>query len=178
MNFLNAKSTLALTAALLAAPALAQNVLTNGDMSYGDGGWYLWNNPDGPAKVDLQLGQPGLGVDGSEGVKVTVKELPNPSWGLQLQHNDNTDDTVRQSVSLLLPLNAENLLFPVTVFLPEKVCCGEHPDFLSCHIIQHGIQKVIDSPLRLIAFLLLLIVLSLKIIADKIIQCRKGYNHQ
>ncbi|SHM75850.1 Endo-1,4-beta-xylanase, GH35 family [Fibrobacter sp. UWR3] len=85
MNFLNAKSTLALTAALLAAPALAQNVLTNGDMSYGDGGWYLWNNPDGPAKVDLQLGQMGLGVDGSEGVKVTVKELPNPSWGLQLQ---------------------------------------------------------------------------------------------
>ena len=56
MNFLNAKSTLALTAALLAAPALAQNVLTNGDMSYGDGGWYMWNNPDGPAKVDLQLG--------------------------------------------------------------------------------------------------------------------------
>ena len=57
---------------MFAIPALAQNVLTNGDMSYGDGGWYLWNKPDGPAKVDLQLGQMGLGVNGSEGVKVTV----------------------------------------------------------------------------------------------------------
>lgn len=23
-------------------------LLTNGDCSYGDGGWYVWNNPDAP----------------------------------------------------------------------------------------------------------------------------------
>ena len=69
----------------LSAFALAQNVLDNGDLAYGDGGWYIWNNPDGPAKYEGKLGEKGLGVDGSEGVKVTVTELPNPSWGLQLQ---------------------------------------------------------------------------------------------
>ena len=66
--------------ALMAAP-----LLTNGDLSYGDGGWYIWNNPDGPAKYESKLGEMGLGVNGSEGVKLTVTELPNPSWGLQLQ---------------------------------------------------------------------------------------------
>ena len=84
MNFSRVKIACAM-AAMAVAPIMAQNVLTNGDMSYGDGGWYLWNNPDGPAKVELQLGKMGLGVEGSEGVKVVVKELPKIWWGLQLQ---------------------------------------------------------------------------------------------
>ena len=53
----------------LSAFALAQNVLDNGDLAYGDGGWYIWNNPDGPAKYEGKLGEKGLGVDGSEGVR-------------------------------------------------------------------------------------------------------------
>ena len=55
---------LAATVALaFTAPSLAQ--LNNGDMEYGDGGWYLWNNPDGPAKVESQIAVQGLGGDGS-----------------------------------------------------------------------------------------------------------------
>ena len=61
---------------LFAATNFAQNVLSNGNMEYGDGGWYLWNNPDGPAKVELKLAEPGLGFDGSQGAKLVVKELP------------------------------------------------------------------------------------------------------
>jgi hypothetical protein len=71
--------------ALGASATLAAPLLTNGDLSYGDGGWYVWNNPDGPAKYESKIGVEGLGVNGSEGVKLTVTELPNPSWGLQLQ---------------------------------------------------------------------------------------------
>ena len=75
-----------LTAGVFSAVALtAAPLLTNGDLSYGDGGWYVWNNPDGPAKYESKIGEMGLGVDGSEGVKLTVTELPNPTWGLQLQ---------------------------------------------------------------------------------------------
>ena len=75
-----------LTAGVFSAVALsAAPLLTNGDLSYGDGGWYVWNNPDGPAKYESKIGVEGLGVNGSEGVKLTVTELPNPSWGLQLQ---------------------------------------------------------------------------------------------
>lgn len=84
MNFSRVKMACAM-AAMVAVPLMAKNVLSNGDMEYGDGGWYLWNNPDGPAKVDIKLAQPGLGVDGSQGVKVVVKELPKIWWGLQLQ---------------------------------------------------------------------------------------------
>ena len=109
MNFSSVKFACA-AAALVAAPLMAQNVLTNGDMSYGDGGWYLWNNPDGPAKVDLQLGKMGLGVNGSEGVKVTVTELPNPSWGLQLQPPkwlaDSAYYTLRFKAKGNMPINA------------------------------------------------------------------------
>lgn len=85
MNFSRFFAGLATFAALAAVPSFAQNVLTNGDMSYGDGGWYLWNNPDGPAVVETKIGEMGLGVDGSEGAKVVVKELPKIWWGLQLQ---------------------------------------------------------------------------------------------
>ena len=42
-------------AALVAAPLMAQNVLTNGDLSYGDGGWYIWNNPNGPPSTKASL---------------------------------------------------------------------------------------------------------------------------
>ena len=85
MDFSKTAAALALSAAFLAAPSMAKNVLSNGDMEYGDGGWYLWNNPDGPAKVEMQLAKPGLGFDGSQGVKVVVKDLPKIWWGLQLQ---------------------------------------------------------------------------------------------
>ena len=59
--------------------------MTNGDLSYGDGGWYLWNNPAGPAEVQTKIGEMGLGVDASEGAKVVVTKLPKDWWGLQLQ---------------------------------------------------------------------------------------------
>ena len=76
---------IALAFAVFAAPLMAQNLLTNGDLSYGDGGWYLWNNPDGPAEAQTKIGEMGLGVDGSEGAKVVVTKLPKDWWGLQLQ---------------------------------------------------------------------------------------------
>lgn len=56
------------------SPSFAAGV-SNGDMEYGDGGWYLWNNPDGPAVAESQIAVAGLGVDGSQGAKVVVKEI-------------------------------------------------------------------------------------------------------
>ena len=53
-------------ATLCAGAAFAAPIMSNGDMSYGDGGWYLWNNPSGPAVVESQIGVMGLGVEGSE----------------------------------------------------------------------------------------------------------------
>ena len=109
MNFLSVKIACA-AAALVAAPLMAQNVLTNGDLSYGDGGWYIWNNPDGPAKYESKVGEMGLGVNGSEGVKLTVTELPNPSWGLQLQPPkwlaDSAYYTLRFKAKGNMPINA------------------------------------------------------------------------
>ncbi|MCQ2097642.1 MAG: endo-1,4-beta-xylanase [Fibrobacter sp.] len=63
------------------------NKMTNGDMEYGDGGWYLWIKEDGrkTAKVESQIGVQGLGVNCTNGAQVIVKELPDPWWGLQLQ---------------------------------------------------------------------------------------------
>lgn len=69
----------------VAAPLMAQNIMSNGDMEYGDGGWYLWNNPDGPAEVKSQIAIAGLGVDGTQGARVEVTKLPKDWWGLQLQ---------------------------------------------------------------------------------------------
>ncbi|MCF0215354.1 MAG: endo-1,4-beta-xylanase [Fibrobacteraceae bacterium] len=93
-----------------AVSAMAQNVLNNGDMEYGDGGWYLWNNPDGPAKVDMQLAVQGLGVDGSNGVKVVVKDLPKIWWGLQLQPPKFLADSAYYTLSFKakgdMPINA------------------------------------------------------------------------
>lgn len=85
MNLQKSLLTLAGTVAMLSSSVVAQNVLSNGNMEYGDGGWYLWNNPDGPAVVETQIGVPGLGVENSQGAKVVVKELPKIWWGLQLQ---------------------------------------------------------------------------------------------
>ena len=72
MNFKKNKAlAIAATVAMaLSVPSFAQ--LNNGDMEYGDGGWYLWNNPDGPAVAESQIAVQGLGVDGSQGAKVVV----------------------------------------------------------------------------------------------------------
>jgi endo-1,4-beta-xylanase len=78
-----AKST-ALTLSLLACAAAA-NLIPNGDMEQGNGGWYLWNNPDGPAEIESVVAGEGLGANGSKGALIIVKKPPNPVWGLQLQ---------------------------------------------------------------------------------------------
>ena len=60
MNFKKNKAlAIAATVAMaLSVPSFAQ--LNNGDMEYGDGGWYLWNNPDGPAVAESQIAVQGL----------------------------------------------------------------------------------------------------------------------
>ncbi len=63
----------------------AQNIMSNGNMEYGDGGWYLWNKPEGPAKVEFKIAEPKIGVDGSQGAVVVIKEPPHIWWGLQIQ---------------------------------------------------------------------------------------------
>lgn len=50
---------------VLSAFALAQNVLNNGDLEYGDGGWYVWNNENDPSDIVQKLGEPEIGVDKS-----------------------------------------------------------------------------------------------------------------
>jgi len=65
--------------------ANAANLMSNGDMEYGDGGWYLWNNPDGPADVESIVAGDSVGEGGSKGAMVIVKKPPQPVWGLQLQ---------------------------------------------------------------------------------------------
>lgn len=101
---------MALFASCFASLAFADNVLDNGDMEYGDGGWYLWNNPDGPATVETQIAIEGLGVDGSQGAKVVVKELPKIWWGLQLQPPkflaDSAYYTLRFKAKGNMPINA------------------------------------------------------------------------
>jgi endo-1,4-beta-xylanase len=39
-----------------------KNIMSNGNMEYGDGGWYLWNKPEGPAKVEFKIAEPKIGV--------------------------------------------------------------------------------------------------------------------
>jgi len=65
--------------------SFADNILSNGDMEYGDGGWYLWNNPAGPAEVEYSVGKTGIGVNGSQGAIISIKKKPKDWWGLQLQ---------------------------------------------------------------------------------------------
>ncbi len=76
---------LAMWTGVLFSPVAAQNVMSNGNMEYGDGGWYLWNNPDGPAEVKFQIAEPGVGFEKSMGARVTVMKKPKAWWGLQLQ---------------------------------------------------------------------------------------------
>ncbi len=55
----------------------AENLIQNGDMKSGNaGGWYLWNNPDGPADMEYTI---------TDHARIIVKKAPNPYWGLQLQ---------------------------------------------------------------------------------------------
>ena len=60
----------------LSAFALAQNVLDNGDLSYGDGGWYVWNNPDGPAKYEAST----VTAAGMSGTTPMAPPSTRPSW--------------------------------------------------------------------------------------------------
>lgn len=107
MNFLRV---IPVAAVFFASSAFAQNVLNNGDMEYGDGGWYLWNNPDGPAVVESQIAVENLGVDGSNGAKVVVKEVPKIWWGLQLQPPKFLADSAYYTLSFKakgnMPINA------------------------------------------------------------------------
>ncbi len=79
------KKTLAALSVALVASAGAKNLISNGDMEFGDGGWYLWNNPSGPADVTSRIGEPKIGFDGSNGAVVTIRKAPKEWWGLQLQ---------------------------------------------------------------------------------------------
>ena len=63
----------------------AENILSNGDMEYGDGGWYIWNNPNGPAEYSGSAAIEKVGFNKSRGVKITVKKKPADWWGLQIQ---------------------------------------------------------------------------------------------
>ncbi len=75
------------------AGLFAKNLMSNGDLEYGDGGWYLWNSPAGEAEATAKIGAPGIGFDGSQGAMVTVKKGPKDWWGLQLQPPQFLADT-------------------------------------------------------------------------------------
>ncbi|MCR5027923.1 MAG: endo-1,4-beta-xylanase [Fibrobacter sp.] len=93
------KMLFALTVFALAANVSAKNEMTNGDLEYGDGGWYLWNNPDGPADATSKIGAPGIGFDGSQGAVVSISAKPKDWWGLQLQPPKFLADTVFYELS-------------------------------------------------------------------------------
>lgn len=79
------KKCLVLLSLALLSDVGAKNLISNGDLEYGDGGWYLWNNPAGPAEASVKIGEPGIGFDGSQGAVVTIRKKPKDWWGLQLQ---------------------------------------------------------------------------------------------
>ena len=54
----------------IAAAAFAQSIMNNGNLEYGDGGWYVWNNEKDPSVIEQKLGTPGIGVDNSQGAAV------------------------------------------------------------------------------------------------------------
>lgn len=78
---------------VLTGICFAKNLVSNGGMEFGDGGWYLWNNPDGPAEVSSQIAKVGVGFDSSEGAVVSIKKKPKDWWGLQLQPPQFLADT-------------------------------------------------------------------------------------
>lgn len=59
--------------------------MNNGNLEYGDGGWYVWNNEKDPSVIEQKLGTPGIGVDKSQGSMVSIKKKPKTWWSLQLQ---------------------------------------------------------------------------------------------
>lgn len=65
--------------------SFAQNIMNNGNLEYGDGGWYVWNNEKDPSVIEQKLGAPGIGVDKSQGSMVSIKKKPKTWWSLQLQ---------------------------------------------------------------------------------------------
>lgn len=65
--------------------AFSQNIMNNGNLEYGDGGWYVWNNEKDPSVIEQKLGTPGIGVDKSQGSMVSIKKKPKTWWSLQLQ---------------------------------------------------------------------------------------------
>lgn len=67
------------------ALAFSQNIMNNGNLEYGDGGWYVWNNEKDPSVIEQKLGTPGIGVDKSQGSMVSIKKKPKTWWSLQLQ---------------------------------------------------------------------------------------------
>ena len=69
----------------IAAAAFAQSIMNNGNLEYGDGGWYVWNNEKDPSVIEQKLGTPGIGVDNSQGSMVSIKKKPKTWWSLQLQ---------------------------------------------------------------------------------------------
>lgn len=79
------KKTLLALSVALAASAGAKNLISNGDLEYGDGGWYLWNDPSGPAEATSKIGEPKIGFNGSNGAVVSIKKGPKEWWGLQIQ---------------------------------------------------------------------------------------------
>ncbi len=79
------KKTLVALSVALAANVGAKNLVSNGDLEFGDGGWYLWNDPSGPADATSKIGEPKIGYNGSNGAVVTVKKAPREWWGLQIQ---------------------------------------------------------------------------------------------
>ena len=67
------------------ALAFSQNIMNNGNLEYGDGGWYVWNNEKDPSVIEQKLGTPGIGVDKSQGSMVSIKKKPKTWRSLQLQ---------------------------------------------------------------------------------------------
>lgn len=67
------------------ALAFSQNIMNNGNLEYGDGGWYVWNNEKDLSVIEQKLGTPGIGVDKSQGSMVSIKKKPKTWWSLQLQ---------------------------------------------------------------------------------------------
>ena len=79
----------------LGTSALMAGILTNGDLSYGDGGWYVWNNPDGPAKYEAKIGEICLMVTAA-GMSGTTPMAP-PSTKPRLARWDSVSTAVKVS---------------------------------------------------------------------------------
>jgi endo-1,4-beta-xylanase len=72
---------------VLSSIAFSENKLSNGHMEFGDGGWYLWVNPDGKGKASMKIKQ-GYGTQGSIGARVQVDAVDATNWHVQFQVPD------------------------------------------------------------------------------------------